>query len=138
MIGATTKQRPLKLRNTSRAFIPKPTGRNPAPFLRQPLRIALRFCVSSLEQKRKDLYFWENAMNTETKATPQFPYVLVALCSGASSALIALLALINFPRVTGSDSMVWAVTTMMAAMVAAPAVMGIGIAYFMSKQPPRE
>lgn len=79
-----------------------------------------------------------NLMNLETKGGPANPYVLVALCSGASSTAIAFLALINFPRVTGSESMVWAITTMIATMVAAPAVMGIGIAYFMSKQPPRE
>ena len=77
-------------------------------------------------------------MNTEVKTASPNPYVLVALCSGASSTAIAFLALIMFPHVTGSESMVWAITTMIAAMVAAPAVMGIGIAYFMSKQPSRD
>jgi hypothetical protein len=77
-------------------------------------------------------------MNIEAKGTLPNPYVLVALCSGASSTIIAFLALLNFPHVTGSESMAWAVACMIAAMVAAPAVMGIGIAYFMSKQPPRE
>ena len=78
-------------------------------------------------------------MNTENKTTSPNPYVLVALCSGGASAGIALIALIMFAHVnTASDSATWAVTTMIAAIVAAPAVMGIGIAYFMSKQPPRE
>ncbi|EDY15934.1 hypothetical protein CfE428DRAFT_6545 [Chthoniobacter flavus Ellin428] len=43
-----------------------------------------------------------------------------------------------FPHVSGSESMAWAIACMCAAMVAAPAVMGIGVAYFMSKQAPRE
>ena len=78
-------------------------------------------------------------MNPETKTTPPNPYVLIALCSGTSSAVIAVISLIMFAHVnTGSDSSTWAVTSMLAAMVAAPSAMGIGIAYFMSKQSQRE
>jgi uncharacterized membrane protein len=78
-------------------------------------------------------------MNPETKTPPPNPYVLVALCSGGASAAIAAISTYLFTHVnTGSDSSTWAVALMLAAMVAAPAVMGIGVAYFMSKQPPRE
>jgi hypothetical protein len=78
-------------------------------------------------------------MNPESKTTPPNPYVLIALCSGAASALIATISLIMFSHVnTQSDSSTWAVTSMLAAMVASPAAMGVGVAYFMSKQPPRE
>lgn len=68
------------------------------------------------------------------KNTSPNPFVLVAFCSGGSSTLIAFLALINFPHVTGDASVIWAVTSMIAAMVLAPALMGIGVAWFMSKR----
>lgn len=77
-------------------------------------------------------------MTPESNHTRPNPYFLVALCSGGASAVIAIAALANFPRVEGAASVVWAVALMIAVMVAAPAVMGIGIAYFMSKQPPRD
>lgn len=78
-------------------------------------------------------------MSQESKPLlPQVQFVLVALCSGASSTVIALLALLMFPHISGSESMVWAIAFMIAAMVAAPAAMGIGVAYFMSRQSSRE
>ena len=59
------------------------------------------------------------------------PFVRVAIASGGASAGIALICM--FTMHTISDAGMWAI----AAMVAAPAIMGIGIAYFMSKQPPK-
>ena len=76
-------------------------------------------------------------MNEEPQTAPPNPYVLVAACSSIASTVIAFLALILFPHVSGSESMVWAIACMIAGMVAAPAIMGIGIAYVMSKQPPK-
>ncbi|TCO82525.1 hypothetical protein EV701_14614 [Chthoniobacter flavus] len=77
-------------------------------------------------------------MSQESKPLPQLQFVYVALCSGGASTVIAFLVLLMFPHVSGSESMAWAIACMCAAMVAAPAVMGIGVAYFMSKQAPRE
>jgi len=76
-------------------------------------------------------------MNPESKNQAPNPYVLVALCSGLSSAAIAFFALIMFPHASGSESVVWAIASMIAVMVSAPAAMGIGVAYFMSKQTTR-
>jgi len=72
-------------------------------------------------------------MNPEPKDQTPNPYVLIALCSGGASAAIAFFALMMFPHVSGSESAIWAVACMIAAMVAAPAAMGIGVAYFLSK-----
>lgn len=77
-------------------------------------------------------------MSQDSKSPQHIGYVLVALCSGAASVFIALFSLTMFPNVSGSESMVWAIACMVAAMVAAPAAMGIGIAYFMSRQSQRE
>ena len=60
------------------------------------------------------------------------PYPLIALFSGGASAGIAVICIFHFSTI--SDSEMWAI----AAMVGAPAIMGIGVAYFMSKQTPRQ
>jgi hypothetical protein len=51
-------------------------------------------------------------------------YMVVAMVSAAASFLIALVALSKFTQVT--DSAMWA----MAVMILAPAVLGIGVSYF--------
>jgi len=68
-------------------------------------------------------------MNNETNKASLHPIVVVAgYCAGASVMIVAIaLALLN----NISDGGMWAI----AAMAAAPALMGIGIAYFMTKQP---
>jgi len=65
---------------------------------------------------------------------PVNPYIGVALASGGASVLVALVGCLmvnHFMQV--SDGTLWAI----AAMVAAPSAMGVGIAYFMSRQPPK-
>jgi hypothetical protein len=56
------------------------------------------------------------------------PYIGVATACGCASAGIAALAFFLLHEI--SDSGMWA----LAAMVAAPSIMGIGIAYFMSRE----
>jgi len=56
-------------------------------------------------------------------------YALIALYAGLTSVAIAFVAFSLMRPIT--DGGMWAI----AAMVAAPAVMGIGIALFMSKRP---
>ena len=67
-------------------------------------------------------------MHEEPKTAPPNPDVLVAACSCIASTVIAFLALNLFPHVAGNESKVWAIACMIAGMVAAPAIMGIGIA----------
>lgn len=73
-------------------------------------------------------------MNEETikHAAAISPYALVALFSGGASALIVCFALLILHQI--SDAGMWAI----AAMAAAPAAMGIGIAHCMSKRPPAQ
>jgi hypothetical protein len=68
----------------------------------------------------------------ELKRVRNSPYVIVALIAGVLSFLLAVFALFIMPAL--SDAGMWAVV----AMVATPSAMGVGIAYFMSKQPPRQ
>ena len=66
---------------------------------------------------------------------PINPYVGVALAAGGASVLITLIGFCMVMHLTLlTDGTMWAI----AAMVAAPAVMGIGIAYFMSHQQPKD
>lgn len=58
------------------------------------------------------------------------PYALVALFSGAASVAIVCFALLILHTI--SDAGMWAI----AAMAAAPAAMGIGVAHCLSKRPP--
>jgi len=51
-------------------------------------------------------------------------YMVVTFVSGAASVFIALVVLTKFTQVT--DSGIWA----MAVMIAAPALLGIGVSYF--------
>ncbi|HVU22821.1 MAG TPA: hypothetical protein VHE13_01775 [Opitutus sp.] len=71
-------------------------------------------------------------MNHETKPAPVHPLVAVVLCCATASVGIAALAVCLLRDL--SDSRMWAV----AAMVAAPSVMGIAIADFMTKRPQPE
>jgi hypothetical protein len=68
-------------------------------------------------------------MSEQPAEPPIHPFAQVALCSGAASVLIAFLCMVLLRSIT--DTGMWAC----AAMVFAPALMGIGVAYFMSKQP---
>lgn len=86
-------------------------------------RPALRFCSDIF---RKITNMSEEAKN-DSKPNP---FVMVALCSGGASAGIAFVGMSLLRTIT--DAGMWAI----AAMVAAPALMGIGVAYFMSKQHP--
>jgi hypothetical protein len=54
-------------------------------------------------------------------------YMVVALVSAAASVVIALVALNKFTQVT--DSAMWA----MAAMILAPAALGVGVSYFVHR-----
>ena len=57
------------------------------------------------------------------------PFVLVAFFSGLASVLIAFLCVMTISNGKYTDAAMFA----FAAMVAAPAVMGIGVAYFASE-----
>jgi hypothetical protein len=57
------------------------------------------------------------------------PFALIALFAGLASMVIAVVAFLCLHTIT--DSAMWAI----AAMVAAPAAMGIGVAYFLSRRP---
>lgn len=70
-------------------------------------------------------------MSDDPKKEPVNPFALVALYAGGASAGIAFLAFVNLHRI--SDAGMFAI----ALMVAAPSLMGIGIALVMSKQPPK-
>jgi hypothetical protein len=61
------------------------------------------------------------------------PYVGIALAAGGASVFVAFIGFCMVMHLTLlTDGTMWAIS----AMVAAPAIMGIGIAYFMSKHPP--
>lgn len=69
-------------------------------------------------------------MSDETKQSSKHPLITIAgACSGASFGIVTVsfLFLHNI-----SDGGMWAI----AAMAAAPSLMGVGIAYFMTRQPP--
>jgi hypothetical protein len=68
-------------------------------------------------------------MNNESKKAPLHPLVAVALVCALASAGIVALAFCLQHSISGGG--MWAV----AAMAAAPSLMGIGIAFFMTKQP---
>jgi hypothetical protein len=71
-------------------------------------------------------------MNNETNKAP-FPHLVAvaAFCSTASLGIVAL-AFCVLNDIT--DGGMWAI----AAMTAAPPLMGIGIAYFMTRHPQRD
>ena len=71
-------------------------------------------------------------MSNETKQTPTHPLVAIAgACAGASVGIVAVTFMLLHNI---SEGGMWAI----AAMAAAPSGMGIGIAYFMTKNPPQE
>ena len=57
-------------------------------------------------------------------------YMVVAAAGAFASAVIALIAMVNFHYI--SDSGLWAV----AVMVLAPALMAVGVSFFISKSSP--
>lgn len=70
-------------------------------------------------------------MNHSTNPTPSHPLVVVAgLCGLASVSIVALVFCL---RRDISGTAMWAV----AAMAAAPSLMGVAMAYFMTKPAPR-
>jgi hypothetical protein len=70
------------------------------------------------------------AKDGEPKDAPVNPFVGVAVAAGGAAVLVAFIGFCMVMHLTElSDGTMWAI----AAMVAAPAVMGIGIAYFMKR-----
>jgi hypothetical protein len=68
-------------------------------------------------------------MNNETSNAPSHPLVAIAGYCASASAGIGFFAFVLLHQI--SDGGMWAI----AAMAAAPALMGIGMAYFITKQP---
>ena len=72
-------------------------------------------------------------MNPKPEIRSTNPYVGIALAAGGASVFVAFIGFCMVMHLSLlTDGTMWAI----AAMVAAPAVMGIGVAYFMSKHPP--
>jgi hypothetical protein len=71
-------------------------------------------------------------MNEETKKDTPHPLVLIAAVCAAASVGIVFIALMTLHQI--SDGGMWAI----AAMAAAPSLMGCGIAYFMCQQSRRD
>ncbi len=71
-------------------------------------------------------------MTQSSKPSPLHPLIGIAICCGITSICIAALAFC-LVRVN-SDSGLWAI----AAMIAAPSLMGVAMAFFMTKTPPPE
>jgi len=71
-------------------------------------------------------------MNNESDKAPFHQLVLVAFFCALASVGIAALAFCLLRDI--SDNGMWAI----AAMAAAPSLMGIGIAYFMTRQPQQD
>lgn len=71
-------------------------------------------------------------MNHSPKPASLHPLIGIAICCGITSICIAALAFCLLP--INSDSGLWAI----AAMIAAPSLMGVAMAFFMTKTPPSE
>jgi len=71
-------------------------------------------------------------MNNETSKAPPHPLVAIAGYCASASAVIIISAFLLLHEI--SDGGMWAI----AAMAAAPALMGIGMAYFITKQPQQD
>jgi hypothetical protein len=71
-------------------------------------------------------------MNNESNKAPLSPLVLVAFFCALASVGIVALAFCLLREISGND--LWAV----AAMAAAPWLMGTGMAYFMTRRPRHE
>ena len=67
----------------------------------------------------------------ENKSPGVSPYVLVALCCAGASIVIVVAALLILRVITDVGMCAIAVMAM------APAMLGTGIAFFMSRQPPK-
>jgi hypothetical protein len=74
-------------------------------------------------------------MEENPKEPPMNPYVGVALAAGGASVLIAFIGFCMVMHLSLlTDGTMWAI----AAMVGAPSVMGMGIAFVMSQKPEKE